>query len=185
MDSATDLERTMRRARRAYELGRARRALLGFLPVLLLVGAACLFSDRASWTAAFGLGMFLFGSVMLWYGRDLKRAVLPGVAAGSVPLILVLCARHFGHLCTGASCTSLCMQACAGGGVLAGLAVASVGNARRSGPGFWLAASGMALLTGAMACACLGISGVVGLTLGYGAGVVPGLLQRVFAKPAR
>jgi hypothetical protein len=183
MESTTDLGPTMRRARRAYELGRARRALLGFLPVLALVGVASLFSDSASWTVSVGLGVFFLGAVMLWHGRDLKRAVIPGVAAGSVPLVLVLCARHFGT-CTGMSCTTLCMQACAVGGILAGLAIASVGNARGSGPGFWLAASALAILTGAMACACLGISGVAGLALGYGAGLVPALLRRVFARPA-
>lgn len=183
MESTTDLESTMRGARRAYELGRARRALVGFLPALPVVGVACLFSDSPSWTVSVGLGMFFLGAVMLWHGRDLKRAVIPGVAAGSVPLVLVLCARHFGHVCTGMSCTTLCMQACAAGGILAGLAVASVGNSRRSGPGFWLAASALALPTGAMACACLGVSGVVGLALGYSAGLVPGLLRRVFARP--
>jgi hypothetical protein len=184
MASVTELEPTLRRARRAYELGRARRALLGFLPVLGLVGGACLLSDSPSWTGSLGLCMFFLGVVMLWRGRDLKRAVLPGVAAGSVPLVLVLCARHFGHMCTGTSCSTLCMQACAAGGAVAGLAVASVGNSRRSGPGFWLAASALAILTGAMACSCLGISGVVGLALGYGGGLVPGLLKRAFA-PAR
>ncbi len=184
MVSAIDLETTLRRARRAYELGRARRSLLGFLPALLLVGAVGLLSDNPAWTVSLGLCMFFLGSVLLWRGRGLKRAVIPGVAAGSVPLVLVLVARQFGHMCTGVSCTTLCMQACAAGGVVAGLAVASVGNARRSGLGFWLAASALAILTGAMACACLGASGVVGLALGYGGGLAPGLLRRAFA-PAR
>jgi hypothetical protein len=184
MASVIDLASTLRRARRAYELARARRAVLGSLPVLVLVGLTCLFSDSPSWTLSLGLGMFSLGVVLLWRGRELKRAVIPGVAAGSVPLVLVLCAQHFGHLCTGTSCSALCMQACAAGGIVAGLAVASVGSSRRSGPGFWLAASALAILTGAMACSCLGVSGVVGLALGYGGGLVPGLLKRALA-PAR
>jgi len=182
MESATDLTLMMRRARRAYELGRARRAVLGFAPVVVLVAAAYVFGDGDSWTASLGLALFVCGAAMLWYGRELKHAVLPGIAAGSVPLVLVLCARQFGGFCTGLSCTALCMDACAIGGVLAGLAVAGVGKARRSGPGFWIAASALSFVTGAMACVCLGMSGVIGLALGYGAGVVPGLLQRAFAK---
>jgi len=182
MESATDLTPAIRRARRAYELARARRAVLGFAPVVVLVAAAYVFGDGGPWTTALGLALFACGAAMLWYGRDLKHAVLPGVVAGSVPLVLVLCARQLGDFCTGVSCAALCMDACVIGGVLTGLAVASVANARRSGPRFWLAASALALVTGAMACVCLGVSGVVGLTLGYGAGVVPGLLQRAFAK---
>jgi hypothetical protein len=185
MDS-TDLAHQQQLARSAYEFSRVRRALLGFSPLAaVLVGVGCAFGDRPSWTLSLGAGLFLLGATLLWHGRDLGRAVLPGVVAGCVPLVLVLSARHFGHVCTGASCSTVCMQACAVGGIAAGIAVASVGNARRSGPGFWLAASALAVLTGAMACACLGASGIAGLVLGYSAGVAPGLLRRIFAAPAR
>ncbi len=182
MDSATNSEKVFRRARLAYEWGRARRAFLGALPVLVLIGGACLFGDRPSWALAFGGVLFFVGVAMLWYGRDPQRAVLLGLVAGLLPLVLVLCARHFGHFCTGTSCTTLCMQACAVGGILAGFAVASVGNARRAGPGFWVAASSIAILTGAMACSCLGGAGIVGLAVGFGVGAVPAQLGRAFAK---
>jgi hypothetical protein len=115
----------------------------------------------------------------LWYGRDPQRAVLPGVAAGLVPLVLALCANHV-HACGVDGCTTLCVPACAVGGVVAGLAVAGVGNQRKAGPWFWASASALALLTGAMGCACVGSAGVVGLGLGFGAGMVPGLLRRAF-----
>jgi hypothetical protein len=68
--------------------------------------------------------------------------------------------------------------------VVAGLAVASVGNQRNAGPWFWVSASSLALLTGAMGCACIGYSGVIGLGLGFGAGMVPGLLRRAFGGKA-
>lgn len=184
--ASTDLVLQQRQARTAYEVGRVRRAFVGFAPLsLLLVGVGCVFGDQPSWTVSLGSGLFLLGVTMLWYGRDVGRAVLPGVAAGSVPLSLVLLARHFGHACTGESCSTVCMQACAIGGIAAGIAVASVGNARRSGPGFWLSASALAILTGAMACACLGVSGIAGLVLGYSAGLAPGLLRRLFAPAAQ
>ena len=116
---------------------------------------------------------------MLWYGRDPQRAVLPGIAAGLVPLVLALCANNM-HSCGPEVCASMCVPACTLGGVVAGLAVASVGNQRRAGVRFWLSASALALLTGSMGCACIGFAGVMGLGIGFAAGVVPGLLRRTF-----
>jgi len=77
-----------------------------------------------------------------------------------------------------------CVPVCSVGGLVAGLAVASIGNQRRAGVVFWLSASTLALLTGAMGCACVGYSGVAGLAVGFAAGVVPGLLRRAFTHGA-
>ena len=182
MDSVSQIER---RARIRYEMGRMRRALVGFAPVLIIVAVAAVFAKRPSSTVAFGVATFAVGVVLLWYGRDLKRAVLPGLAAGIVPLVLVLCANHVGHVCMGDDCTMLCIPACAVGGVAAGLAVAAVGVQRRSGAGFWVAASSIALLTGAMGCACVGYAGLAGLAVGFAVGLVPGLGRRlVGGRPA-
>lgn len=182
MDS-TDLAQLQRRARVRYEFARARRALLGVAPVLLIVALAASVGHRPSSTLWLGFATFAVGGVMLWYGRDPQRAVLPGIAAGLVPLALALCAGHI-HECGTESCASLCVPACMLGGVVAGLAVASVGNGRRAGIWFWLSASSLALLTGSMGCACVGYSGVIGLGVGYAAGVVPGLLQRALSRKA-
>lgn len=183
MESVSDnLDRTLKRARFRYEWVRARRALLGFLPVFGLVGAACALSDRPGRALAFGLALFVLGAIVLWYGRDLRRSVLPGVAAGVVPMLLVLGAEHVGHVCTGPTCTSVCLAACVAGGALAGFFVGRSKAAREAGMGFWLAASSLALLTGAMACARLGIAGIGGLIVGYCAGMLPGMLRRVLGK---
>lgn len=179
MDS-TDLAQVQRRVRVAYELARVRLALLGVTPVAVVVAVVACVTPRpvsALWLGVATLGV---GATLLWYGRDPQRAVLPGIAAGLVPLALVLCVNNM-HACGPDGCTSLCVPACTLGGVVAGLAVASVGNQRRSGVWFWLSASGLALLTGSMGCACIGYSGVVGLAIGFAAGVVPGLLRRAFA----
>lgn len=182
MDS-TELIELERRTRARYEWARAKRALVGFAPLLLVVAIATGVARHPSATGAFGIGAFITGAVMLWYGRDPKRAVLPGVLAGFVPLVLVLCTSHM-HSCTGDDCMIMCVPACSVGGLAAGLAVASVGNQRRAGSVFWLSASALALLTGAMGCACVGYSGVAGLAIGFAAGVVPGLLRRAFARTA-
>lgn len=180
MDS-TDLARLRRRARWAYEVGRLRRALLGMTPVLAIVVVAACVTHRPVSTLGFGLATLSIGGAMLWYGRDPQKAVLPGIAAGLVPLVLALCANHL-HVCSPEGCSTLCLPACALGGVVAGLAVAGVGNQRRAGPWFWGSASALSLLTGAMGCACLGYSGLFGLGAGFGAGMMPGLLRRAFAR---
>lgn len=176
------VERTEQRARARYELARMRRALLGFAPVLIIVAVATVFAKRPSATLGFGVAVFAVGAVFLWYGRDVRRAVLPGVAAGIVPLVLTLCANHIGHACMGDRCMSLCIPACATGGVVAGLVVAVVGVRRRGGVGFWIATSAVALLTGAMGCVCVGYAGLVGLFVGFAGGLASGLVMRLFRR---
>ncbi len=178
---STNLAQVQQHARRAYEFGRIRLALLGVAPVVIIVALAASFAHRPVSTLWFGVATITAGATMLWYGRDPQRAVLPGIAAGLVPLVLALCANNM-HICGPDGCSSLCLPACTLGGGVAGLAVASVGKQRRAGLRFWLSASGIALLTGSMGCACIGYSGVVGLSVGFAAGVVPGVVRMTFAK---
>ena len=177
MDSI-DLAHLERRARRVYEFQRLWRALLGVMPVLVVAAVAALFTHRPISALGFGLATVALGVAMLWYGRNPQKAVLPGVAAGLVPLVLALCANHL-HACGRDVCTSVCVPACTAGGLIAGLAVANVGLRRTAGVWFWLPASSLALLTGAMGCACIGYSGVWGLSLGIGIGLVLGQARRV------
>lgn len=183
MDS-NDLARVERRARARYEWSRVRRALIGFSPVLLVVAVAVVLARHPMWAFALGSSLFVGGVVLLWYGRDLRRAVLPGVAAGLVPLLLAQCAVRVGHACTGDGCMMLCVPACTVGGLVAGLTVAAAGLTSGSTTSFWLSASGMALLTGAMGCSCVGSSGVMGLGLGFVLGTIPGLVRRLSAGNA-
>jgi len=179
---STDLAKLQRRARLKYEWARLSRAAWGFAPVLLIVVVAASAAKRPSASLCFGAAMFCVGVVSLWYGRDLKRAVLPGLAAGLVPLAFALCANQIGHYCTGEACVSLCLPACATGGVLAGLAVAYFGYRGKHGLGYAAAGSAVALLTGAMGCACVGYSGLLGLGTGYLLGLLP-LVARRFNGP--
>jgi hypothetical protein len=172
MDS-TDLDRLERRTRWAYERARLRRAVLGFAPVLLVVLVAVCLGQHPLRTVGSGCGMFLLGVVILWYGRDLRRAVLPGLLAGFVPLASALIAARVGHVCLDGQCTSLCLPACTLGGLVAGTLVGWWGERQRGGPWLWAAVSGMALFTGGMGCVCIGGAGLVGLGVGYSMGVVP------------
>src|SRR5690606_10480639 len=166
----------MRRARRSYELGRVRRALLGVAPLLFIVPLAACATAHPRSALLFGAATFALGGVLLWYGREAQKAVLPGVAAGLVPLVLSLCANRM-HYCGADGCTTLCVPACTLGGVVAGLAVARIGHARRAGPWYWLSASSLALVTGAMGCSCVGYAGVIGLAAGFALGIAPALVR--------
>jgi hypothetical protein len=161
-----------RAVRRRYEWGRAWRAVLGFAPTLLLVVLAASLSPRAVSVLVFGAVLFGNGALLLWYGHGLQRAVLPGVIAGLVPLTSALCANHFGHVCTGGACLSLCLPACVLGGVSAGALLGYWARRQGRGLGFVFAASSLTLLTGAMGCTCIGYAGVVGLIIGYLVGLV-------------
>ena len=75
-----------------------------------------------------------------------------------------------------------CVPACLAGGVLAGVVVGSIGVRTKRGWGFWLAASGVSLLTGAMGCACVGVPGLVGLVMGYTVMTVPALVAALVRR---
>jgi hypothetical protein len=186
---SVDLGELEMRARRAYEMSRARRAVVGFAPVLLVVAGAVWLGESPSSTLGFGVALFVLGVVMLWLGREIKRSVLPGLAAGLIPLVAVLCVHRFEHCCGGvhcSTCLATCLPACAAGGLAAGLVIAGVGLRRTRSPWFWVTTSGIALLTGAMGCVCVGVAGLAGLGLGYACGFAPGFvaaLLRTARKP--
>lgn len=174
---STDLDRLERRARRGYERSRAQRALLAVLPVALLAGVLfCLgVHPHPHLMLAIGGGVFVLGAALLWYGRDPARAVLPGLAAGFLPLCFALCTRHLGHMCTDAECIAMCLPACAAGGVLAGGVVCWYGALRARTVWFWFSASGVALLTAAVGATCAGYRGVLAVVAGYALGLALGL----------
>jgi hypothetical protein len=180
MESA-DLRPIEMRARRAYELTRVRRAALAFAPVVLLIVGAALIGERVGYILAFGSALFLLGAGLLWYGRGVKRAVLPGLAAGLVPLIFGLCAKYV-HTCMGAGCLAFCVPTCFAGGLIAGVVVDFVGLRSATKMGFWVAASGIGLLTGAMGCVCAGALGLAGLMVGFAIGAAPGMVAAALRR---
>jgi hypothetical protein len=172
------LEPTERRARRAYERARVRRSAAAFAPVFLLVAPAALLGHRLSYVVALGVALFAFGVVLLWYGKQLKRAVLPGVAAGVVPLVFALCA-YLGRSTMGHGDMTICIAACFVGGILAGVLIDYVYLRSNHGLGFWLAAVSMSLLTGALGCSCAGVFGLAGMAVGLAITTVPALLATI------
>ncbi len=161
-----------RRLRWRYEWTRGWRALLGFSPVWILIVAVAGLVPRPQASLLAGGVVYFLGVIWLWRGRQLARAVLPGVGVGLVPLALALAANAMGHVCLGASCTNLCLPACASGGMIAGFVLTRWAKRRDHGWRFWLGGTTLALATGAMGCACVGSAGIVGMVLGYGSGLL-------------
>jgi hypothetical protein len=178
--ASIDLVQLERRARAHYERARIQRAFVGLAPFALVVAVTAVVGTRPAFAAAVGATVFVWGALLLWYGREPRRAVLPGVTAGLIPLTFALCATLVDHGCAGNACMNLCIPACTVGGVLAGLAVAAVGHRRRLGAAYWIPASTIALLTGAMGCVCTGYAGALGMFVGYGAGLAPAGLRALF-----
>jgi len=169
------------RAKRAYELGRARHAATLALPVgALSVAAACL-GSRPQTSALVGLALLAVTWLLLWRGQTLGRSVFPGVVAGLVPLVLALGARSYGHVCTGSECVSLCIPACTIGGAVAGFVIARAGRNATSRPLFIVGAGTLAVLVGSLGCSCVGYGGVAGLNVGLIAMLLPTLALRVRA----
>jgi hypothetical protein len=178
-----DLSGIERRARRAYELSRLRRAVALAAPLVVLAGGAAWIGDRPLATAVAGLVLYLLGSLFLWRGQYAGRAVLPGVGAGIIPMAFALAARAFGHVCTGDMCVSLCVPACATGGFLAGVVISYFARRTTTEARSWACAGSLALLTGALGCSCVGYGGVAGLLSGLLITAVPALVRLAPARP--
>lgn len=174
-----DLSRLAREARGRYERARLGLSFAGAAPVLFVVAAAAFFAKRPTSVVVFGAILFAAGVALLWRGRDLRRALWPGVLSGLIPLVAALVANH-GHGCATNHCASWCVPACTAGGVTAGIVVSLIATRMKLGWGFWVAASVVSLLTGAMGCACVGYGGLLALLGGFSVGLVPQVARRVF-----
>jgi hypothetical protein len=151
------------RARQAYEWARLRRATAA-LPLLLLAVVSAVFGARPGLSMAVGAGLVSWGIFSLWLGHGLDRALLPGVVAGLAPLLLVTCATRVDHVCLGAACRSVCLTASLLGGGAAGLFVGRWAAQKGASLAMAGGAAGSALLTGSLACSCIGLHGLAAIT---------------------
>lgn len=167
--------------RTAYERGRVRDALIGVLPIVVVIILAGLVDG--AWTPALCAGppLLLGAGVLLWRGRHFGRAVLPGVAAGVVPFFAMQVARASGHACAGTACYSVCVPTCVLGGAAAGILLTQMSKRSTAPLASWAAGGVMAALTGALGCACVGTFGALGLLVGMIAASAPLILLRTRA----
>ncbi|MFZ5440401.1 MAG: hypothetical protein ACOZQL_10350 [Myxococcota bacterium] len=157
------------RARRAYEWARLRRALVASIPVAALVTVSMLLVTRPDRAGLVGVAVVLVGVWSLWRGVGLPQAFAAGVTSGLVPLLAVSAAMKAPHACAAGLCISVCLPAAGAGGLVAGVLLGLW--QRRFSPSRRQLALGFAVmvLTGAMACACIGLTGVAILLLTGGA----------------
>jgi hypothetical protein len=167
----SDVAAVRERLRRRYELARARRALIVLIPILAMAGLTWRVAGDL-WGPIFGGALLsVVGVVFLWRGQAAGRVVVPAMLAGAVPFACALWAH-----CAGERSVGVCTLACLGASVAAGLMVARVARRSDAHARTWAYAGSVAILTGSIACACLGIGGLLGLALGFGAVAVPSLL---------
>ncbi|MCB9676241.1 MAG: hypothetical protein H6737_14055 [Alphaproteobacteria bacterium] len=162
----SDLER---RALRAYERGRLRRALpwglwaVGFTVAAAAVGAPFalpLGTLLAAWLVGFQ-----------WRGGELARGVVPGLAAGSIAFLAPVA-----WACQSGACTSACTTTCTAMAVASG-GVGGLLLWNRVGSTSAVSALLVAATAGAMGCLALGTSGLVGVAAVVVAGA-PAVLRR-------
>jgi hypothetical protein len=176
MDSI-DLSKLEHAARRRYELRRVSTGVLGFAPVLVLVGLASLLGRRPLSALLFGAVLFAAGVLVLWRGEAPRRGVLPGVISGLFPMAMAL-GFNFAHGCNGDHCTMVCLPACSAGGLGAGLMASTYLVRHRLPWPAWGTAAALSLLTGGMGCICVGYTGVLVMTAGFALGLALTVLSR-------
>ncbi len=169
----------VREARRAYELGRLRTALLGASPVLGLIAASA-WLGAGTFGVAVGAALFAFAAGALFHGRTAGEGVVPGLAVGIVPFVIIHAAQPLGHVCAMGSCYSWCMPACAASGLIAGALVART-TLRRGMAAFGVGTI-IVLAEGAMGCRCIGFGSIAGMLLGLALASTPELVRVVRAR---
>ncbi|MEW5742710.1 MAG: hypothetical protein AB1938_27580 [Myxococcota bacterium] len=153
-------------ARRAYERSRLGRALAVAAPVVMLPAVSFLLGTSAASATLLGAGLVTAVALGVWRGGAVALSNAAGLKAGLIPLVFAHGAKAFGHVCTPAGCTTLCVPACAAGGVLAG-ALVEWWARRGPRPNVTRAlGAGVAVLTGGLGCACVGYAGLLALLVG-------------------
>jgi len=155
-----DRDAVFSRAASAYERARWWRGARAALLVLPLTAVSLVWSRNP--TVSVVIAVALAAAVVLFVraGGLTARAVVPGLSAGVVPLVLPLVAcPSCSTLPTGAS-----LLVCASGGVLSAAILASFAlHARRDRIPFAIAAGAIAGLAGSLGCVVVGLAGVVAM----------------------
>lgn len=80
----------LREIRAAYERGRLRYAVVALAPCLVAIAVEYTYGLAGTWGRASLSGVLSLGLTCLWFGRDLARAVLPGIASGVAALLAMM-----------------------------------------------------------------------------------------------
>jgi hypothetical protein len=153
----------------AYERGRVRWAAASALPMAVIPIASFAVGQRWLSSVALGVVLLALSTFLLWRGQSAAQGLTAGLKAGLVPLVLAHGANLYGHICTSSGCTSLCVPACALGGVMAGAIIGFTARKSRAPLQVFGWGAVTSCLVGAFGCACVGSGGIVGMVLGTAA----------------
>ncbi len=162
-------EALIARARRAYEIGRLRTALLYAAPAVPLAALShsCCIDAPALWSLC--AAAFVAIAFSVWRGRSLGAGARAGLAAGLLSWLLPLAARWLGLPMTAAA-----VPLCFGAGVASGMVVAWQARRRQDDRAwFLLAAAVVAGLVGGLGCIIAGAGGLLGMIAGEVIAAVP------------
>jgi hypothetical protein len=169
--------RARQAARSAWEWQQAKLASLGTIPVLVLCFTMIVISGRTLQIMTIGAGLVVAVWLALFLGREFRRGVLPGLAAGIFPLFTATGAEMVWHSCSADGCVSWCVPACIAGGVTGG-ALLSWSARRREWPLSQMLVGGwISILCGALGCSCVGYSGIAGMMAGLAIPTAPVLVH--------
>jgi hypothetical protein len=167
------------RARRAYEWGRAKRALryaaLALGPVALTFSLVGL----STWQAAIAAGLLLACWGAAFMHRAGETTALAGLTAGLVPFgVALVGTRCMDECATGDCCSISCTYMCLGAGFAAGVLVPLlIGRVPRQALAL-VGAGIIATAVGALGCHHIGAGGALGIAAGIGVGLIPRLVIR-------
>jgi hypothetical protein len=182
MSTTQDPLRTL--ARRAYERGRMKRALMTCAYALPMVAFSVVVRGPTAGILAAGA---LLVAVIFWMsqrGGALARSIGPGLLAGVPPFAVPLVLHAIGHPCAMGgcmtpACAAICMPACAVGGAVAGIVIGVSTLVESKQPlSTLIGASVIAILAGTLGCWFAGVSGVFGMALATLGASVPLVLVR-------
>ncbi len=155
------------RARRAYELGRARLGTKAAAVELLIAAAAVGFGRPLEITAAIGAALAVLTAVLAFRGETSGRAVWSGLSAGTGAMLLPLLSMTVGCRFLDPSCMRFCLPTCVVAGSAMGAWLAIVAARQERGRVEFLAGgAAVAALTASLGCTLAGAGGVVGMALG-------------------
>jgi hypothetical protein len=155
------------RARRAYEVGRAKVASKAVLAAAVLAAAAVALGRSPSQIAIVTVCLVPLAGVLAYRGRAAGRAVLPALVAGGAAMLLPLGVVAAGDSWLGVDCMRFCLPACVVGGALAGAAIASLAATEHDGEReFLVAGISLAALAASLGCGLAGTAGLAGMTIG-------------------
>ena len=156
-----------RRARRAYELGRARLGAKAAGAALLIAAAAVGLGRPLEISALLCSVLAILTFALAFGGGAAGRAVWIGLAAGTFAMLLPLAVMTAGCSMFGPACMRFCLPTCVVAGGAIGAVVAMLARRQEKGALEFLAAgASVAALTASLGCTLAGAAGVAGMAAG-------------------